>query len=234
MVVLREIEPDTPLDEIKAIFEDNAKCSVKCLHCEFAGNRSWYLSFKDELEAQIAVQFLKEEVQTFKGQSLFARIKTHPIPRSVNLGSGKLFTSASRPPLPPNAVENHHLNQQHQHHQNDGISGVDSVKSPLLSTKSDATDDDMSTVDLLSPPANTKSSSQMSYGSSKSQPQPVIKQFNNELPVGHQTLPPPPPPQSQFGMQTPQSQNLQYHLPASYPFSQEAAYKYYINSSKRF
>lgn len=78
VVILREIDKSTPVEDLFKLFD---KCNVKCLNCEFAGNRSWYLSFKDEQDAQIAVQYLKEEVQTFNGEALFARIKTNPIPR---------------------------------------------------------------------------------------------------------------------------------------------------------
>ncbi len=78
VVILREIDKDTPVEAIAALFE---ACAVKCLHCEHAGNRSWYLSFRDEAEAHVAVQFLKEEVQTFNGEALFARIKPLPLPR---------------------------------------------------------------------------------------------------------------------------------------------------------
>jgi hypothetical protein len=92
VVILREIDKQTPTDEILALFD---QCTVKCLHCEFAGNRSWYLSFKDELDAQIAVHYLKEEIQTFKSESLFARIKTHPIPRA-NLNNTSNSSSSKK------------------------------------------------------------------------------------------------------------------------------------------
>lgn len=169
VVVLREIDKDTPVDEIMSIF---SACAAQCLHCEFAGNRSWYLSFKDELEAQIAVQFLKEEVQTFKGESLFARIKTHPIPRA------NARTSVD-PAVPPAAI-----------------------KSPLLSTRSDQTDDDLSTADLVSPPAFKPAH----FGDSSAKNSTVPNQF----------------------MQ--QSQHFQYPATPAYPYGQEA-YKYYLNSS---
>lgn len=78
VVIVREIDKDTPLEVITGLFD---KCQAKCVQCEFAGNRSWYLTFRDELEAQIAVQHLKEEVQTFNGEALYARIKTLPMPR---------------------------------------------------------------------------------------------------------------------------------------------------------
>ncbi|CAF0904359.1 unnamed protein product [Brachionus calyciflorus] len=78
VVILREIDKDTPLEQIESLF---STCKVKCLNYEFAGSSSWYLTFKDESEAQIAVQFIKEEVRTFNNQPLFARIKTSPLPR---------------------------------------------------------------------------------------------------------------------------------------------------------
>lgn len=96
VVILREINKETPVESIMNIFE---KCQVKCLNCEFAGSRSWYLTFKDEQEAQIAVQFIKEEAQTFNNEPLFARIKTNPIPR-VNSSSNPIQVNS-----PPNAEQ---------------------------------------------------------------------------------------------------------------------------------
>lgn len=227
VVVLREIDRDTPLDEIKSIFD---KCSAKCLHCEFAGNRSWYLSFKDELEAQVAVQFLKEEVQTFKGESLFARIKTHPIPKA-NLNS----ISKAAPPPPQNSAVVFPSQE---------LADPVQIKSPLLSTKSDATtDDDLSTPDLVSPPATAKSSGQFNSSFapkiSKDATATAAAAFNPELshsnqfgqPQNHRNHHHPQASSHQHQQQQLQSQNLHYHLPAPYPFSQEA-YKYYLNSSK--
>lgn len=227
VVVLRDIKPDTPIDEIKAIFD---KCAAKCLHCEFAGNLSWYVSFKDELEAQVAVQFLKEDVQTFHGASLFARIKTHPIPRTAAAAAVTANSTGAK---------------------STRLDGVDAIKSPLLSTKSDATDDDLSTADLLmSPPAATGNKSNAGgfqaassgdrFGAAVSNKLGKQATFNPEL--GHAAAAG----QQQFVVQqqsagglSQSQQNLQYHphhhqhLPGHhYVFGQEGAYKYYINSSK--
>ena len=100
VVILREIDKDTPVDAILGLF---AACSVKCVHCEHAGNRSWYLSFRDEAEAHVAVQFLKEDVQTFNGEALFARIKTLPLPRV------SLTPATSANPVPKNNDINNNL-----------------------------------------------------------------------------------------------------------------------------
>ena len=89
VVIIREINKETPVESIINIFE---QCKVKCLNCEFAGSRSWYLTFKDEQEAQVAVQFIKEEAQSFNDQPLFARIKTNPIPR-VNSANNTINTN---------------------------------------------------------------------------------------------------------------------------------------------
>jgi hypothetical protein len=149
VVILREIEKDTPLDEIMGLFD---KCAIKCLHCEFAGNRSWYLSFKDELEAQIAVQFLKEEVQTFRGECLFARIKTHPIPRSsLTSSSSSVKSSSAAFSSTRNAESSAVVGGGGGANENEIDSMIHTIKSPLLSTKSDATDDDYSAFDFVSP-----------------------------------------------------------------------------------
>jgi la-related protein 4 len=94
VVILREIDKDTPIDAITGLF---AACTVKCVHCEHAGNRSWYLSFRDEAEAHVAVQFLKEDVQTFNGEALFARIKTVPLPRTAPANPVLLTTTTTAP-----------------------------------------------------------------------------------------------------------------------------------------
>jgi la-related protein 4 len=94
VLILRDIDKDTPIEEVTGLF-DNQQCSVRCLGCEFAGNKSWYITFKNEQEAHIGVQFLKEKVQTFKGETLFARIKTQPIPRIDNVNNN----NNNKPPL---------------------------------------------------------------------------------------------------------------------------------------
>lgn len=54
----------------------------KCINCEYAGNKSWYITFKNEEDALNAFQHLKVNVATYNGRTIFARIKTHPVPRS--------------------------------------------------------------------------------------------------------------------------------------------------------
>jgi hypothetical protein len=49
---------------------ENEMCP-KCINCEFAGNKSWYVTFKHEEDAKIAFQYLKEHVRTFQGKPIF-------------------------------------------------------------------------------------------------------------------------------------------------------------------
>ncbi|XP_053209945.1 probable serine/threonine-protein kinase DDB_G0282963 [Panonychus citri] len=77
VLILREIPESTPLKDVQNLF--NGKDCPKYVSCEFAHNNSWYVSFESDEDAQRAYRYLREDVQTFQGKPIMARIKAKPV-----------------------------------------------------------------------------------------------------------------------------------------------------------
>ncbi|XP_078394391.1 la-related protein 4-like, partial [Cetorhinus maximus] len=65
------------LQDVEALFRSESCPPV--IGCEFAHNNNWYITFQSDSDAQQAFRYLREEVKTFQGKPILARIKAKPI-----------------------------------------------------------------------------------------------------------------------------------------------------------
>ncbi|XP_077456584.1 la ribonucleoprotein 4Aa isoform X2 [Stigmatopora argus] len=73
IIILREVPETTPVEEVESLFL-NGNCP-KVISVEFAHNNNWYITFQSDTDAQQAYEYLREEVKTFQGKPIMARIK---------------------------------------------------------------------------------------------------------------------------------------------------------------
>ncbi|XP_060749478.1 la ribonucleoprotein 4Aa isoform X1 [Tachysurus vachellii] len=73
IIILREVPETTPVEEVEELFK-NDNCP-KVISVEFAHNNNWYITFQSDTDAQQAYKYLREEVKTFQGKPIMARIK---------------------------------------------------------------------------------------------------------------------------------------------------------------
>ncbi|XP_016408506.1 la-related protein 4-like isoform X2 [Sinocyclocheilus rhinocerous] len=73
IIILREVPETTPVEEVEALFKSE-KCP-QVISVEFAHNNNWYITFQSDTDAQQAYRYLREEVKTFQGKPIMARIK---------------------------------------------------------------------------------------------------------------------------------------------------------------
>ncbi|XP_032240362.2 la-related protein 4 isoform X3 [Nematostella vectensis] len=119
IVVLREIPETTPIEEVKALFAGE-NCP-QYQSCEFALNEYWYIQFETEEDAQKAYKYLREEVKTFRGKPIMARIKAKPmhqanfVPKNARISpsSQSQTPPVVEPPVPPPTPPQALYNQRH-------------------------------------------------------------------------------------------------------------------------
>ncbi|XP_077581633.1 la-related protein 4 isoform X2 [Stigmatopora nigra] len=100
IIILREVPETTPVEEVKALFQ-NEQCPT-VLSAEFAHNSNWYITFQSDMDALKAYRYLREEVKVFQGKPIMARIKainTFFSKPGFNSVDPSLYTQPTQPPV---------------------------------------------------------------------------------------------------------------------------------------
>ncbi|XP_076453233.1 uncharacterized protein LOC143288523 isoform X2 [Babylonia areolata] len=100
VLMLREIPENTPKSEVESLFQ-HEKCP-KLVHCEFAHNGYWYVTFNTDEDAASAYCFLRERNVMFRNKPVLARIKARPLVRPG--GGGHYMNKAPNQPQQDAAV----------------------------------------------------------------------------------------------------------------------------------
>eukprot|EP00118_Oscarella_pearsei_P015382 m.138689 g.138689 ORF g.138689 m.138689 type:complete len:724 (+) comp38255_c0_seq1:326-2497(+) len=106
-LMLREIPQSTPIEDVEGLFS-GPNCP-KFSSCSYAANDSWYVNFDTQEDAEKAFRYLREEVKSFQGKPILARIKTRTIASTsakngsgAEQGAGYGNQSRGPPPAPIN------------------------------------------------------------------------------------------------------------------------------------
>ena len=91
-IILREIPSDTPLDDVKEIFNYEGCKPISSLKSEIGD--SWFVTFETEDFAKDTLLDLRLKKRTFRGQPVKARLKTETVVKSY-------YPVQTAPPIPP-------------------------------------------------------------------------------------------------------------------------------------
>ncbi|KAI1295852.1 La-related protein 4 [Halotydeus destructor] len=97
-LLLREIADASATKELEELF--TSENCPKMSNLEYIHNESWYVTFESDDDAQRAYRYLREEVRTFQGKPIMARIKAKPMLSSPSYGNG-MKPFGPRTPLGP-------------------------------------------------------------------------------------------------------------------------------------
>ncbi len=64
IVILREIDGSTPVEEVRAILTGAQLPNI--VSCEFAHNNVWYVTFESDDDAQRAYHYVRDNVKEYK------------------------------------------------------------------------------------------------------------------------------------------------------------------------
>lgn len=80
ILLLREINSDTPEQLVKDIFVKTSQP----VRAEYAHNNSWYVTFKNDEEARLALAYIRNYEIEWNNKPIMARIKSKPAPLIQN------------------------------------------------------------------------------------------------------------------------------------------------------